>query len=194
MEIKHAKVVMANRPDLSLLISSRLSQHYRGGGERDMAEKYLEFKIAHRAFACPISQVKEIIEYPMVEPLPLAPQSLLGTMNLRGRLAPVLELAAILNMESQPIGKRTCVVVTQSENHEPHQLIGMKVDQVSRVVDIEGKDIETISDLGSAAALVMGVAKLPQQMLTVLDVSKVLSSHHAQELLNHQISSEVIHE
>ncbi|NVC61811.1 purine-binding chemotaxis protein CheW [Vibrio sp. 05-20-BW147] len=159
-----------------------------------MAEKYLEFNIAHRAFACPISQVKEIIEYPLIEPVPMAPKSLLGTMNLRGRLAPVIELASILDMEPQPISKRTCVIVTEGNNSERYLLIGMKVDQVSRVLDIHSQDIEFIPELVSKEALVLGVAKLEQKMLTVLDVSVALSCHHARQILNHQTSGEVSHE
>ncbi|WP_425665916.1 chemotaxis protein CheW [Vibrio tubiashii] len=142
-----------------------------------MKEKYLEFKIANKYFAYPIERIREIMEYPVVEPLASAPDKVLGVMNLRGKLVVVFDIAACLNEETYQVSSKTCVIVTEVHRGGESFVIANKVDLVRQVVDISLAELETVPNLGGRleSTLIKGVAKLEQRMLTILDVDELLS-------------------
>lgn len=151
-----------------------------------MHEKYLEFAIADKNFAYPIERIVEIIEYPHVEPLTNTPSSVLGVMNLRGKLVVVFDVASCLSEESLPITSKTCVIVTEVRYQQQGYVIASKVDMVRQVVDVAMDELEQVPDLGGClkSSIIKGVAKLDQRMLTILDVDRLLSATQWSCVLN----------
>lgn len=160
-----------------------------------MKEKYLEFKVSGKYFAFPIEQIKEIMEYPLIEPLSGSPRQLLGLMNLRGNLVVVFDIAASLGQESYPVTNKTCVIVTEVVKGDEHFTIANKVDLVRQVVDVSDSELEAVPQLGGCieSPMVKGVAKLEERLLTVLDIDKLLSNQQWSWLLNQPEFSEVSH-
>ncbi|MGC9491433.1 chemotaxis protein CheW, partial [Vibrio genomosp. F10] len=147
-------------------------------------DQYLEFKVGSGLFAYPISKIKEIMEYPLVEPISGAPNYINGAMNLRGQLLPIVELSQCLGKEALSIGPKTCVVVTEIEHQGVKYIVGNKVDLVTQVMEIDSRELEAIPDLAGSLTnpLLKGLAKLDNRLLTVLDVDNLLSQEQGQWL------------
>ncbi|OIQ26800.1 MAG: chemotaxis protein CheW [Vibrio sp. MedPE-SWchi] len=151
-------------------------------------DKYLEFKVGSSLFAYPISKIKEIMEYPQVEPITGAPDYINGAMNLRGQLLPIFELSQCLGKETLSLGPKTCVVVTELEHEGERYIIGNKVDLVTQVIDIDINQLDPIPDLAGNLTnpLLKGLAKLDARLLTIIDVDQLLASSQWKWLTKHQ--------
>ncbi len=145
-------------------------------------EKYLEFKLSDSYFAYPIARIREIMEYPDVEPIAGAPEHVKGAMNLRGQIIPVFDLALCIDKPYQPETARTCVVITEARVNGKQYLLGNKVDMVSQVLDVEDSQLEPIPELPYSieSPLLKGIAKLNGRLLTILDIDKLLTQEYVQ--------------
>ncbi|MGF1753473.1 chemotaxis protein CheW [Vibrio makurazakiensis] len=140
-------------------------------------EKYLEFEVSGKQFAYHIRKVAEIMEYPDVEPLPLSPGFFLGAINLRGDVIPIVDIAICLGLESQPITKKTCVIISEIECQNTVYQVGNKVDLVTRVIDVSREQIDEAPDLAGQLEhrVLVGLAKLDSRLLTILNIDNLLS-------------------
>ncbi|MGT0149087.1 chemotaxis protein CheW [Vibrio metschnikovii] len=71
------------------------------------------------AFAIP--NVKEILEYGKVTPIPRMPKFIQGVINLRGEVVPVINLAHRFQTEARAITKRTCIVIIEVDTDDQRQ-------------------------------------------------------------------------
>lgn len=144
------------------------------------SEKYLEFEVGDKLYAYHIRKVAEIMEYPEVEPLPLAPDFVLGAINLRGSVIPIVDLATCLDRPTKAVTPKSCVIISDVEYQGVIYQVGVKVDLVTRVIDISSDQIEEAPDMAGQLEhrVLIGVAKLDNRLLTILNVDTLLT--HAQ--------------
>ncbi|ESP91018.1 MULTISPECIES: chemotaxis protein CheW [Pseudoalteromonas] len=140
-------------------------------------DKYLAFELNHASYSINISLVKEIMEYIEVDPIPMAPEFIIGAINLRGEVIPVFDLSLRLGKQSQEITNRTCIIIAECLFNNQEITIGLKVDMVTKVLDISGADIDAVPSIGGQfhSRFVLGLAKLPDKLMTILDISKILT-------------------
>ncbi|MBQ4836713.1 MULTISPECIES: chemotaxis protein CheW [Pseudoalteromonas] len=140
-------------------------------------DKYLAFELNHASYSINISLVKEIMEYIEVDPIPMAPEFIIGAINLRGEVIPVFDLSLRLGKQSQDITNRTCIIIAECLFNSQQITIGLKVDMVTKVLDISGADIDAVPSIGGQfhSRFVLGLAKLPDKLMTILDISKILT-------------------
>lgn len=101
------------------------------------ALQFVTFAVADELFAVPMGPVQEIIRVPEVAHLPLAPPSLLGLANLRGRVLPIVSLRQLLNCPPRAADDATRAVVVHLG-----QPLGFVVDRVVNVINVEPGEIE----------------------------------------------------
>src|SRR5690242_13526071 len=111
--------------------------------------QYLTFMLASEVFAIGILAIKEIIEYRGLTEVPMMPACVRGVINLRGAVVPVMDPLARFGRPSSPITKRTCIVIVEIAAGDERQVIGVAVDSVNEVLDIEPADIEPPPDFGA---------------------------------------------
>ncbi|WP_081310428.1 chemotaxis protein CheW [Pseudoalteromonas luteoviolacea] len=140
-------------------------------------DKYLAFELNHASYSINISLVKEIMEYVEVDPIPMAPDFIIGAINLRGEVIPVFDLSLRLGKQPQELTNRTCIIIAECLFNEQQITIGLKVDIVTKVLDISGSDIDSVPSIGGQfhSRFVLGLAKLPDKLMTILDISKILT-------------------
>jgi purine-binding chemotaxis protein CheW len=147
------------------------SETARGG-------KYLTFTLANEEYGIGIMKVKEIIGMMPVTPVPRTPEFLLGVINLRGKVIPVIDLRSRFGMESAESTERTCVIVVEIDGPSGAVMIGIVVDSVSDVLNISEDDID--GELSFGASLdtdyIFGMAKLENGVKILIDIDKVLNS------------------
>jgi purine-binding chemotaxis protein CheW len=100
--------------------------------------QFVTFAVAGEMFAVPIAPVQEIIRMPAVSHLPLAPSTLDGLANLRGRVLPIINLRRLFGCEERENDDATRALVINLG-----QPLGFVVDRVASVVTIEPGEIES---------------------------------------------------
>lgn len=139
--------------------------------------KYLAFTLADQEFASDIAAVREIRALERVAPLPDSPAFLLGVMDLRGKVVPVVDLRRRFKLPARPEGVAPIVVIVDVAA----QVVGMTVDRVTEVLSLPPSAWSPPPPLfqGPARAFVSGVADLDGRLIVLLDLARVLSAEEA---------------
>lgn len=135
--------------------------------------QYLTLLLKSQYYGVPIGTVREINQIGDVVPVPHTPEFVLGVMNLRGKVIPVVDLRKKFGMESAPRTRETCIVVIDGQAGQ----IGMVVDAVSEVVELAASQIEPSPVLGEESKLsfVRGMGKMEAKVIILVDVVSALS-------------------
>lgn len=149
------------------------------------AGQYLMFTLGDETFACRINSIREIIECPAMTSIPLAPAFLRGVINLRGAVVPVIDLSVRFERGITQIAERTCIVIVEVTTDEQTQLLGVIVDGVTEVLEVEAADIEARPNLGNGirSDFVAGMIKRPTGFVLMLDMGQVLSNQELEHLV-----------
>ncbi|MGE8407505.1 MAG: chemotaxis protein CheW [Pseudomonas sp.] len=141
------------------------------------AIQHLSFRVRGAGYALPIDLVREIIEYAEVTRVPMMPDYIHGVINLRGNVVPVLDLAARFGLSLTEAGNRTCIIIIELPLEAGLQRIGLVVDQVDEVLEIEPRQIMPAPAFGTSirADFIAGMAQHAQEFLIILNMLQVLS-------------------
>jgi purine-binding chemotaxis protein CheW len=138
---------------------------------------HLSFRVQGARYALALDCVREVIDCGPVTPVPLMPLFVLGVINVRGCMIPVIDLAARFALAPTIPGKRTCLLITDAIlDSEPHR-IGLLVQAVESVVDVHTDDIQSAPSYGSAIRpdFIAGVVQDGLCTLSILDLRRVVA-------------------
>lgn len=140
--------------------------------------KYLTFTLANEDYGLEILKVREIIGMQDITAIPQTPPYIKGVINLRGRVIPVIDLRLKFGLPSQEYGERTCIIVVEVKTRLGPVQVGVVVDAVSEVLNVNGADIEPAPALGSRVntRYILGIAKARGTIKILLDIDRVLNS------------------
>lgn len=150
------------------------------GGSDTIAGKFLGFRLGDEHYGVAVSVVREIIEMQPITKLPRTPHYVLGMLNLRGKIIPVVDLRRKLGLCDGAPAETTRIVVIDAGG----QRTGVVVDGVSDVLDIAQDQIEAPPHLqkSSSVTYLQGIAKLAARVYILMDVAGVLSADDASQL------------
>ncbi|KXO83867.1 chemotaxis protein CheW [Stutzerimonas stutzeri] len=143
----------------------------------ELVRQYLMFNLGGETYGVGIHAIREIIEYPGVTAIPLAPRFLHGVINLRGAVVPVLDLSVRFGQEPTRINRRTCIVVVEVAQGENLHMLGVLVDGVTEVREVEPGEVERKPQFGTGLRndFVIGMLRREQGFIPILDIASVLS-------------------
>lgn len=143
-------------------------------GAAAKAGKYLTFFLDKEEYGLEILKVMEIIKFIKIVQIPNVPGYVKGVINLRGKVYPIIDLRLKFKMPSIEATKETCIIVVNLQDI----IMGILVDTVSEVLDIDAKDIEPPPAFGSAVNInfILGMAKVNNEIKILLDIDKVLKA------------------
>lgn len=143
---------------------------------------YLIFKLHRSQYAVPSSLVQRIIWLPELTPLPESPSSIVGVVNLRGRLVAVMDLCERMGHRKQPYHMDDSVIILDVGG----RLLGIIVNEVQQVRNIAEEEMEaspsafpspsSISGAEPGVHFLAGVAKIGDEIAMLLDVDRLLDS------------------
>lgn len=121
-------------------------------------EQFVLLKVAEETYAIPIRHTQEILRYKVPKKLPHSPAHVLGVINLRGHIVPIIGLRQKFSLEDTEVTAESRIVVTTDDN----RLIGLLCDSVERVVFIPAKNLEENPEFTGkrGATSIRGVAHL----------------------------------
>jgi len=143
----------------------------------EATKSFLSFKLGSEHFAINVMKIMEILEIPKITKVPQAPDYLIGVVNLRGGVLPVIDTRIKFGMESTSYTVNTCIVVLNIDVNEENIVVGALVDSVSEVFEIEESQIQPSPTIGSKyhADFIQGMIKEKDQFMMLLNIDKVFT-------------------
>lgn len=159
-----------------LAIANANAQGKPGAMVANTIQQYLTFVLGREIFAINILNIKEIIEYGQLTEVPKMPAFIRGVINLRGAVVPVIDMAARFDKPTAELTRKTCIVIIEVAHAEGTQVVGIMVDAVNEVVDIESGNIEPAPSFGANIRVdfIEGMGKIDGKFIILLNVNKVL--------------------
>jgi purine-binding chemotaxis protein CheW len=146
--------------------------------------KYLTFKLAEDVYGVEVLHVKKIIEFGKLTHVPLVPKFVKGVLNLLGQVIPVIDLAVYFSENPSPVGKRTCIVIVEVRASEKTVDMGIVVDAVHNVIELQPTDIAPAPDFGKdiRTQFIQGVGKLEGEFIMLLNMDALFSAEELSAL------------
>ena len=134
----------------------------------------VSFTVGKEEYGVHINDVQEIIRIPEITHLPQTQHFIKGVINLRGNIIPVIEMRERFKMETAGYNDMTRVIIVRSGE----KLIGMIVDTVSQVLEMNDSEIEEAPDIinGLSKDYIEGIGKINDTMIIILKIAKVTVS------------------
>lgn len=147
--------------------------------------KFLTFVLGNEEYGVEILRVREIMGLQDITTVPQTPGYMKGVFNLRGKVIPVIDLRLKFSMQEEEHTDETCVIVVDVDSTH----IGVIVDSVSEVVDIGSGDIEETPNFGQGidTDFIMGLGKVKEKIIILLDIEVVLSSEELEIVKQHAV-------
>ncbi len=142
--------------------------------EDSSAGQYLVFTLQGEMYGVGLTNVREIIGYAKPTPVPTMPGFMLGVINLRGHVVPVIDLAQRFGAGATQIHQRSGVVILETAG----QVLGVVVDAVNAVIDLAAAQIEPPPRFGAGVrrAFLKGMAKTESGFTVLLEVGKLFQA------------------
>lgn len=139
--------------------------------------QYLTFILAGEEYGVEILRVQEIRGWEPPTDIPNTPDYVLGVINLRGSVVPIIDLRKRFGLENVEFGKTTVVIVVKVQHKKGERTMGLVVDAVSDVYDIQPEQIRPSPDFGGVVGteFVKGLAKINKNMIILLDLDLLIN-------------------
>jgi len=139
-------------------------------------DQYLAFHSRDLALALPIAGIREIVEIGQITEVPRMPAAVRGVINLRGNVVSVLDLGARLQGERSAIQRRSCIVVMDLPLAGEVRPMGLLVDAVDAVFELEPEAIEPAPSFGARidSDCIAGMARRGDGFTAILRAERLL--------------------
>lgn len=136
-------------------------------------QQFCTFYVDRQFFGVPVQQVQEVIRYQEMTRVPLVPRVIRGLINLRGQIVVAIDLRRRLNAPERPEDQLPMNVVVRT----PDGALSLLVDEIGDVLEVQEETFERPPETlqGIARELVLGVHKLSNGLLLILDTEKAVN-------------------
>ncbi len=155
--------------------SAEKSEQPAASSKASLSGKFLTFRLKNESYALGIGFVQDIISIMDITSVPQTVNFVKGLINLRGKVLPVIDLRLVFEMSQEEYHKETCIVIVKGRKG----LIGVIVDVVSEVIDVNAAEIENAPDFGKGfdTDFILGMYKKNNDVKTLIDIEKILDSN-----------------
>jgi len=138
--------------------------------------QFLSFTLGREEYGVDILRVQEIRSWEPVSRIPNVPNYEKGVVNLRGAIVPIIDLRERFQLGNSHYGTTTVVVVLQAQIGDKARIMGVVVDAVSDVIEVDENTIQTAPNFGAKVStdFINGLVSVNGRMVMLLDVDKLL--------------------
>lgn len=144
-----------------------------------LSRQMLRLACGKEHLVVPIDVVREILEVGRFTVMPQTPDFVRGVMNLRGAVIPVIDLGARFGFGRTVMARRTAIVVVEvaDDGGRPPLVMGLLVDAVFEVIDVDAAAIETVPGLGMVVPpqFVAGMVNVRDRYTCLLNLAVTLN-------------------
>ncbi|MFL0269681.1 chemotaxis protein CheW [Candidatus Clostridium radicumherbarum] len=127
------------------------------------------FRIGDEQFAVETSKVQSINDIMEITKVPKAPKYIKGLINLRGNIISLLDINLLLDIEKNDAEQNNIIILEVDDEQ-----VGMTVDEVDEVLEIEENIIEKI-EIERKKSYIKGVLNFKDRIVTLIDINKLIS-------------------
>ena len=128
------------------------------------------FRLNNEQFAVETAKVQSINNSMEITKVPQAPAYIKGLINLRGNVISLLDINLLMDIPRAEISENSILILEMED-----ELVGITVDQVDEVLDVEENAIEKINDEGKKV-YIQGIINFKDSIVTLIDIDKLLSN------------------
>ena len=138
----------------------------------------LTYKLGDEVFAVDVHHVREVLDMTPVTKVPNTPDYMLGVINLRGSVVPVIDMRLKFGMQSTEMTRDTCIVVLEVDIDGDLTIVGALADAVEEVLSLAESQIEPPPKMGMKlnTEFIRGMGKQDELFMIILEIDKVFSS------------------
>ncbi len=142
------------------------------------SQQYVTFSLGDELFGVEVKRAREILSLTPVTKVPQTPDYLLGVINLRGHVVPVIDMRLKLGIAASEESEDTCIIVVEVIIGEEAIIVGALADAVKEVLEIHASQIEPPPKLGTRlkTEFITGMGKVNEQFMILLDVDRIFNS------------------
>ncbi|MEJ1237164.1 chemotaxis protein CheW [Chryseolinea sp. T2] len=152
---------------------------------KNATNTYLTFTLGDEKFAIPVDHVQEVVEFGHVTKVPNSPEYMLGIINLRGKILPLLDTKLKLGLPATAKSQKSRIMVLDLLLEDDKGLqIGAMVDHAREVIELNSNEIQDapeFEDLKSTAPI-KGIVNRQGDITMIMDIAKVFSTAEVAEL------------
>ncbi|AYF55047.1 chemotaxis protein CheW [Clostridium novyi B str. ATCC 27606] len=128
------------------------------------------FKLGDEQIAVETGKVQGINDMMEITKVPNAPNHIKGLINLRGNVISLLDINLLLNISKKDDQEHGNIIILKMEDEQ----IGITVDQVDEVLEIEEDILEKVDD--SNKAYIKGIINFKTRVVTLIDIDKLFAN------------------
>lgn len=138
-----------------------------------MATQVCTFYVDQQMFGVDVQSVQEVIRYQDMTDIPLAPDAVVGLINLRGQIVTAIDLRRRLGLAPRPEGQLPMNIVVRNDDGA----ISLLVDHIGDVQEIDEENFESPPETlgGESAELIRGAYKMKDRLLLILDTERAMN-------------------
>ena len=156
--------------------------------------QFLTFALSEDIFAIDVIMAKEVLDFANVTRVPQTPDFLLGVINLRGSVVPVIDMRLKFGMPAAEKTRDSCIIVVEIDIDGALVTVGAMADSVREVMDMTPDQIEPPPRIGTRlnTEFIKGMGNLGDKFVIILDINRIFT---ADELaLAQEVSGQAVDE
>ena len=158
---------LIDKPDVNLDVTKDI--------DADLVQ-YLTFMMAEEEYGIEILAVQEIRGWEPMTKIPNSPDYVKGVINLRGTVVPVIDLRFRFQLPKVDYSDVTVVIIVKVLIAGNEKIMGVVVDAVSDVYNLDKVEVSKAPDIGEPAnrEFIEGLINVKEKMVLLLDLQKIL--------------------
>ncbi|HXV21977.1 MAG TPA: chemotaxis protein CheW [Desulfuromonadales bacterium] len=144
----------------------------------NMTRQYLTFRLGEETFAVDVTKAREVLDFIPPTRVPQTPGYMLGVINLRGSVVPVVDLRLKFGLAATATTRDTCIIVLEITADGEATIVGAVADSVQEVLELEAEQIEPPPRIGTRlkTEFIRGMGNHDGRFLILLDIDRVFST------------------
>lgn len=138
----------------------------------DQVTQWGTFRLGDEIYGVNVMQIREVLRYTEITPVPGAPYFVLGIINLRGNVVTVIDTRTRFGLSQADVDSNSRIVIVEVDK----QVIGMLVDSVAEVTYLKESEIEKAPSVGNeeTSKFITGVCNKNGELLILIDLERMI--------------------
>ena len=144
----------------------------------EQSQQFLTFELAEETYGFEVKAIREILELQRITRVPRTADYVLGVMNVRGKVVPVMDLRLKFGLTRAEQTVENAIIVLEVTDDGAESLIGLLVDSVDEVLELAAENVEAAPKVGTTVdeQLLSGVGKVEDEFILLLNIDAVFNS------------------
>lgn len=138
----------------------------------DLVLQWGTFRLSDEIYGINVMQIREVLRYTEITPVPGAPYFVLGIINLRGNVVTVIDTRKRFGLPPGGVNNQTRIMIVEVQG----QVLGLMVDSVAEVIYLKQSEIEMTPNVSNdeTSKFIQGVCNKNDELLILVDLEKMI--------------------